>query len=156
MNKISKFSKISPNEYYAKLIKDAYIGEDSETYLMLQFLYFSYILSNFENDFVSSLYTIAQDDIDHHLLLGECIVKLGGDPDFISNKNTPLSGMNFEYLKSIKSILDYGIELKEKSIIKYKILINKIVEKEIKNILETILIDEQKHKEMLINMRKKF
>ena len=155
MMKISKLSKIQANNYYANLIKSVYVGEESETNLMLQFLYFSYVLSNFENDFSKAFYDIAQDDLDHHSMLGECLVRLGGDPNFI-NKNVPLSGKDFEYFKGIKQMLEYGICQKEKAIIKYKIIINKILEKEIKNILEIIICDERKHKEMLENLLKKY
>jgi rubrerythrin len=68
----------------------------------------------------------------------------------------PLSGRDFEYFKGIKQMLEYGISQKEKSIINYKIIISKILEKEIKNILEIIICDEQKHKEMLENLLKKY
>lgn len=83
-------------------------------------------------------------------------MKLGGDPTYYSSKNTYLNGKNVEYTKGIKQMILRGIEIKEKSIINYKILISKIIEKEIKNILEIILVDEQKHKEMLKNMLKKY
>lgn len=156
MTKISKHSKIQPNDYYSKLIKSAYIGAESETNMFMQFLYFSYVLSNFQNEFTTAFYAIAQDDLDHHSMLGECLIKLGGDPDFVSNKNVALSGRDFEYFKGIKQMLEYGISKKEKALINYKILINKIAEKEIKNILEIIVCDEQKHKEILENLLKKY
>lgn len=154
--KRTSLSKIAPNKYYSNLLKDAYAGEEGETNSFLQFLYFSYILSSFENEFSSVFYEIAKDDIDHHAMLGECIVKLGGDPSYFSPNDVPASGKDLEYCKGIKQILTLGIEIKEKSIIKYKILLAKIMEREIKNILEIIVSDEQKHKELLENMLKKY
>ena len=152
----TKLNSINQNNYYANLLKDAYSGEVGETFSLLQFQYFSYVISNFENEFTSQFYMIAQDDLEHHSMLGECIVKLGGDPTFISSKNIAINGNNFEYVKGIKQMILQGIEIKEKTIINYKILIAKISEKEIKNILEIILTDEQKHKEILENMLKKY
>ena len=156
MMKISSLSKINHNDYYSKLIKEIYAGDNGETFMFLQFLYFSYTLSSFENEFTKTFYLISQDDIDHHAMLGECLVKLGGEPTYISSKNIALNGINFEYFKGLKQIIEYAIEIKEKSIINYKILLNKIQEKEINNILEMILCDEQKHKELLENMLKKY
>lgn len=156
MTKISKTSKIQPNEYYAKLVKTAYVGEESETNMLLQFLYFSYVLSGFENEFTTAFYKIAQDDLDHHSMLGECLIKLGGDPNFVTSKNVVFSGNDIEYFKGTQQMLEYGISQKEKAVINYKILMNKIAEKEIKNTLEIIVCDEQKHKEILENLLKKY
>ena len=151
-----KLTLIKPNNYYSTLLQDAYCGEDGETFYFLQFQYFCYILSSFENEFTDEFYKIAQDDLDHHTMLGECIVKLGGDPIYKNSKGVNFNLKDIEYLKGIKQIFTYCIELKEKSIINYKILLSKIMDKEIKNILEIILSDEQKHKEVIENMLKKY
>ncbi len=152
----TQLKHITANSYYANLLKEVYAGNDSETMMVMQFLYDSYTLSSFDNDFVEQFYLIAQDDIEHHKLLGECIVKLGGDPVYCSSNNLFFNGKNIENDRGIKQMITRGIEIKEKSIINYKILIAKIIEKEIKNILEIILVDEQKHNEMLKNMLKKY
>ena len=47
-------------------------------------------------------------------------------------------------------------EMMEKSIINYKIAINKINEKNIKNLLENILVCEQKHKQIIEDLIKKY
>ena len=48
------------------------------------------------------------------------------------------------------------IEIKEKSIINYKIVLNKINQKNIKKSLENILICEQNHKQIIGNLIKKY
>lgn len=154
--KKTSLNKITPNKYYANLLKECYAGTNGETNCILQFLYFSYILSSFENEFNSVLYEIAQDEIDHHSMLGECIVKLGGDPNYCSPKGLVFNGKNIEEVKGIKQILSLSIELKEKTIINYKVILTKVMEKEIRNILEIIISDEQKHKEILEKMLKKY
>ena len=149
-------SNLLPNGYYANLLQDVYAGSNSESKMFLQFLYFAYTLCNFDNDFLDVFYKIAKDDIEHHSLLGEMIVRLGGDPVYKSSKNVYMSFDEIEDIKGLKQILNLAIELKEKIIISYKILLKKIVEKEIKNILEIIVCDEETHKELLENLLKKY
>ena len=152
----ANLNKINPNKYFASLLQDVYAGQNGESKMFLQFLYFAYVLCNFDKEFVDSFYIIAKDDIEHHNLLGEMIVKLGGDPLYVSSKNIAMSFAEIESIKSLKQIINFGLNLKEKTIIEYKILLAKITEKEIKNILEIIISDEQKHKEMLENLLKKY
>ena len=156
MIKISNHSKITQNNYYYNLLKDMYSGEFSETASLLQFLYFSYTLSDFENEFVPLLYSIAQDDLEHHTMLGECLIKLGGDAKYINSNSIAFGTTKLEYTKNIKNMLEYGIEFKERSLINYKTILNKVAEKEIKNILELIICDEQKHKDILMGLLQKY
>lgn len=153
-NKISK--RLTHNSYYAGVIKNLFGGSDSETNYFLQFLYYSYITTNLENEVSALMYNIAQDDIDHHAMLADCILCLGGDPIYASSSNVWFSGKNVDYLKSTKQIILIAIEMKEKSIIDYKTAISKIPEKEIKNVLEIILADERKHKEQLESLQNKY
>ncbi len=155
MNKIT-LKRIVPNNYYATLLQDTFASQNSETKNILQFLYFSYVLSSFENDFGLEFYSIAQDEIFHHKLLGELIVQLGGNPKYFSSKGMAFSGGFIDEIKGIRQIIETSIELKEKSIINYKILVAKIAEKDIKNILEIIISDEKKHLDLLKNMLKKY
>lgn len=125
----SNLFSIVPNDYDAKIVKNLYSGDYGETYQFLQIQYFSYVLSNFENEFYEEIYSIAQDDKQHHELLAEIILKLGGDPTYeIDNEFILLR--NIEYFKGIKQILSYILNIKENAIIKYKILLNKIEKKE--------------------------
>lgn len=145
----------SKNDYQIKIIKDLYCGELGETQQMLQFLYFCYV-TNVQSDFYETLQTIQKDDAAHHKILGEILQKLGGEPSYFSGNNIPLSGLNFEYYKGLKNILDYALEIKEKIILNYKIAINKISEKNIKKMLENILISEQKHKQLIQKLQEKY
>ena len=145
----------SKNNYQIKLIKNLYCGELGETQQMLQFLYFCYV-TNINNDFYEILQTIQKDDSSHHNILGELLHGLGDEPSYFSGNHIPLSGVNFEYFIGLKNIINYALEIKEKIIINYKIAINKIQEKNIKKILENILADEQKHKQLLQNLQTKY
>lgn len=155
MNEIM-LKRIVPNNYYATLLQDIYAGTNGKTKSILQFMYFSYILSSFENEFSSEFESIVQDDFIHHKILGKLIVQLGGNPTYISSKGVYFSGNCIESIKGIRQILEMSIEIKKKSIINCKILLAKIAEKDIKNILEIIISDEQKHRDILKNMLKKY
>ena len=148
--------KMAQNTYYASLLQDVFGGANGETKCLMQMLYFCYELSVFENEFSKVFYDIAIDDLTHHNVLGEMIVRLGGEPALCSHSNIVFSGNDIERVKGIRQILDTAIEMKEKCILNYKILLTKIPEKEIKNILEIILCDERKHKELLENLLKKY
>ena len=146
---------LGKNEYTIKTIKELYSGEFGETWQLLQFLYFSFVTSDI-NGLYDSILEIKKDDENHSKLLAKILIDFGEEPSYISSKNIPLSGINFEYFKGIKNILNYALEIKEKSIINYKIAINKINEKNIKNLLENILVCEQKHKQIIEDLIKKY
>ena len=146
---------MSSNDYICGLLKDVYAGKNGATTLFLQFTYFQYILSNFENEFKQVFCSIASRDLQHHKMLGELIVKFGGDPDFCT-ANEYFSGKFIENFKGIKQILSYAVELKEKSIINYKIILSKIEEKQALKVLKSIVVDEQKDKEVLQDLLKKY
>ena len=139
------------NTYQINIIKDLYSGEFSETESMLQFMYFCYVQKD-NKQFVEKFLEILTDEQKHHKILGELLFSLGESPTYFSSKNIPLSGIGFEYFLGLKNILSFALELKEKSIINYKIAINKITKLRIKQTLEQILVDEQKHKQILQNL----
>ena len=118
---------------------------------MLQFMYFCYVQKD-NKQFLEKFLEILTDEQKHHKILGELLFSLGESPTYFSSKNIPLSGISFEYFLGLKNILSFALELKEKSIINYKIAINKITKLGIKQTLEKILVDEQKHKQILQNL----
>lgn len=139
------------NTYQINIIKDLYSSEFGETESMLQFMYFCYVQKD-NKQFCEKFFEIFQDEQKHHKILGELLFSLGESPTYFSSKNIPLSGVSFEYFVGLKNILSFALELKEKIIINYKIAINKITKTNIKNTLEKILTDEQKHKQILQNL----
>ena len=137
------------NNYYISLLKKTYYGEAGEVFNSLMFCSFACTLSTFENQFSQIFYEILSDEQKHQILLGECIAKLGGDLDY---ENFDTVCVNLIFTKNIQKMLEYSIKIKEKSIINYKIILAKIMEKNVKNTVKNILADEQKHLLLLKSM----
>ena len=146
---------VSKNEYETKLIKELYSGENGQIFQMMQFFYFCNVLYDIDelNNFFEQMF---EDCKNNSQILAKILFKNSEEPSYISSKNIPISGINFEYYKGIKNILNYTLEIKEKSIINYKIVLNKINQKNIKKSLENILICEQNHKQIIGNLIKKY
>lgn len=138
-----RLTRIKHNCYYLGIIQNLFCGTESEACCFLQFSYQSNILSPFGNEISKSFARYAQDDLFHTTLLSELILSLGGDPVFCDNQGRWLSGRRIDYVKDIKQMLFYDIELKENMIIEYKTAISKIDDMAIKQLLTAILKDEE-------------
>ena len=128
------------NNFKISLLKDAYCGETSEMFCILQMSYFAYTASGLGSDFAEIFLNIVEDEERHQKILGKFIVEQGGDLEFDVE--------NFKHLyftKNIKNMLEKAIDLKEKCIINYKLLLTKISDVHTKNITKNIVADEQKH-----------
>ncbi len=128
------------NNFKISLLKDAYCGETSEMFCILQMSYFAYTASGLGSDFAEIFLNIVEDEERHQKILGKFIVEQGGDLEFDVE--------NFKHLyftKNIKNMLEKAIDLKEKCIINYKLLLTKILDVHTKNITKNIVADEQKH-----------
>ena len=128
------------NNFKISLLKDAYCGETSEMFCILQMSYFAYTASGLGSDFAEIFLNIVEDEERHQKILGKFIVEQGGDLEFDVE--------NFKHLyftKNIKNMLEKAIDLKEKCIINYKLLLTKISDVHTKNITKDIVADEQKH-----------
>ena len=146
---------VSKNEYETKLLKELYSGENGQIFQMMQFFYFCNAL--YDIDELNKIFDqMFEDCKNNSKILAKILFENSEEPSYISSKNIPISGINFEYYKGIKNILNYTLEIKEKSIINYKIVLNKINQKNIKKSLENILICEQNHKQIIGNLIKKY
>ena len=104
-----------------------------------------YVLKNFYPEIADLLEDIAKTELLHQQLLSDAILMSGGDPTYSNSQNKWIGGRQIDYVKDIKQILSFDIELKEKIIIDYKIAIAKIDNLEIKKLLASILQDEEIH-----------
>ena len=128
------------NNFKISLLKDAYCGNHGEMFYVLQMSYFAYTASGLGSDFAEIFLNIVEDEERHQKILGKFIVEQGGDLEFDVE--------NFKHLyftKNIKNMLEKAIDLKEKCIINYKLLLTKISDVHTKNITKNIVADEQKH-----------
>lgn len=71
------------------------------------------------------------------------------DPKYCNSEGKWLGGRQIDYIKETRQVLALNLELKEKTVIDYKIAISKIDNQQIKELLSAILADEEKHRLLL-------
>lgn len=143
------------NINYAKILLDAYAGSNSEDTAIHEYLYQSFL----KEDMASTLKEIAKVEMHHLNILGQLIVKLGYTPFFCTvkqNKVIPWSSNYLNYTLNLKRMLSLDIERERKTIQKYRLAINMINDKYIKEILERIIEDEEMHIKCLHELYKKY
>lgn len=139
-----KLGRIKHNDYYLGIVQNLFCSKESELTSFLQFTYQSNILLPFGSEYARLFGTMAAEDNFHAELLSETIISLGGDPVFCDNQGRWFGGRWIDYVKDIKQMLILDIELKEKMIIDYKTAISKIDDMAIKQMLNSILKDEER------------
>jgi len=151
----NKIIDIKTNPFYSEILQNLYMGNAGEVYSYLQLCYQSFLLLPFRNEVGNLFEKIANDDFLHMKLLSHHIVILGGNPIFSSSKGIWLRGRNINYGKDIKSMLIADIEVKENSLINYKVALAKIDDGNLKKLLNSIILDEENHLEKLKDCLKK-
>ena len=137
------------NSYYSGILQNLYSGSEGETVIFLQLRYHSYILERFNEAISQALKDIASDDLKHQELLANAIQMTSSDPIYCNSEGKWLGGRQIDYIKDTKQILLLNLEVKEKSIIDYKIAISKIENQQIRALLSAILSDEEEHRTLL-------
>ncbi|MDD4110518.1 MAG: manganese catalase family protein [Clostridia bacterium] len=137
------------NSYYSGILQNLYSGSEGETAVFLQFRYHSYILDRFNEDLSQLLRAISFDDLKHQELLANAIQMTSSDPKYCNSEGKWLGGRQIDYIKETRQVLALNLELKEKTVIDYKIAISKIDNQQIKELLSAILADEEKHRLLL-------
>ena len=138
--KIKAFRK---NAYYAGLLQNLLCGEEGVVLFFLQLKYQKSILGSFYPQISTTFDEILEMELIHLDLLANAIIMSGGDPMLINSQGKWISGRQIDYIKEIKQILSYDVELKEKSIIDFKLAHSKIDNIEIKNLLKEMIKDEE-------------
>ena len=145
-----------PNLQYAKLISTAYAGRGSETTAFTQYVSHSYFAEEYA-DIYNAYHCIASVELTHIYLLGHLIKKLGAFPRFISYETNQFWNGSFpSYCRDLVPILQSDIEEEHRAIAHYKQLIGQIDNESIQNLLRRIILDEEKHIEVLNAFLKRF
>ena len=153
MQKSCKNKIVSPNKYIAQMLLKLYAGKYSATKNLLQFLYFLYYLFPEDGDIYFAIKTIVDDEFLCHKILAEDIVFLGDLPQYKYSQNLLFSVGDIEYPRSVFSVLDVAIEIKENYIIEIKNVLQKVKNKQIACDLCKILQINQRHKQMLFALK---
>ena len=139
----NKMMWLQPNSFYAELLQDLYAGDSGEIIAFLQFSYQSFLLIPFGEQFGKIFERLANEEFLHTKKLAEAIVMLGGNPIFANSKGKFIGGRTMSQIKDIKGMLIDDIELKEKSLINYKTTILKIENQYLKNLINSIIKEEE-------------
>lgn len=135
----------SKNRITANILQNLYSDCDSETEAVLGYTYQHYITKPMEEDIAEIFGKIAINEMHHHELLGETIVKLGGVPYYVNSRNMPFRIGCINPTRNLKDILRNNIKGEENAIKSYEMAITRIDNDSIKDLLRRILEDEKVH-----------
>lgn len=141
-----------PNTYYAALISGAFGGPGSESTAIAQYTAHNfYTLDYPEINFAYRC--IASVEVTHLNLLGNLIRDLGLHPKFLTYEtNCYWTGKNPVYAYKIRPILLSDLKGEHDAIAHYTKLIKQIDAPDIQRLFQRIILDEQKHIEILTSL----
>lgn len=139
------------NSRYASLISGAFAGPGSETTAIAQYAAHNFYTVDYP-EIHHAYQCIISVEVLHFELLGALIRDLGCRPKFLTYENCRYWSGSFPvYAYAMISILNADIEGEKAAIEHYTQLIQQIHHAEIQNLFRRIILDEQKHVEVLTN-----
>lgn len=132
----------------ARIIAPLYAGRESETTAIMQYIYNHYIT---EGEVSKVMMTISLQEMKHHELLGEAIVKSGGNP-VIGDYLGWWSGRYLTYVSDIDRMIRNAIRSEEDAAAAYYRAVARVSNVSLKELLRCIARDEEIHAVMLNNL----
>lgn len=142
---------LGPNQCYALLLKEDYVGLVSEMTAINQYLYHHFEISFFNEEIAKALEEIAIVEMKHLEILAKLIILLGEKPIYYS-QNSFWNGSYVFYGDNMLMQLQSDLDSELKAIEIYNKHIGMIGDPFIKKILERIVIDEKIHVNLFIDM----
>ena len=136
------------NPAYAQILQDDYAGTVSELTAITQYVYHNLVTGETRKEIADALLGIAIVEMNHLHLLGEAIIKLGGNPVYKASKNNTgefWNGTYVQYSTNIKNLLIDDINSEKAAISNYRKHIELIKDKNIQKLLKRIIADEELH-----------
>lgn len=137
------------NSQYAKLLLSDYAGEVSELTSMNLYLYQSIFAKDPHNTYSEIVKGIFKVEVHHLIILGKTINLLGYPPTFKApnryNEIIPWTSEHLNTTNKLKEMLKEDIRNEEKTILNYTNHLYIINDKNLKEILERIILDEKQH-----------
>lgn len=148
---------IVENENDLSMIIEDYSGIISEFSAISQYFYHHlYADKEFYKDIGLSLMRISMVEMKHLGILGEVILKLGGDPKLIKNlddnSTNYWTGDIIDYSKEIKAIILSDMKLEELTINNYKKHSKASSQKALSDVLDRLILDEVLHLKILYKL----
>lgn len=147
------------NSKYLNLILMNYASSISEFDTLSQYTYHQIALTHENSEVYETIKGISLVEMHHLKLLGEIILKLGGQPGYwINNKKKNYWSsklLNYD-LSSLKVILEIDIQNEKAAIKQYRETIKQIDDNGINTIIKRIILDEELHIQLLVELYNKY
>ncbi|MCW2278496.1 ferritin-like domain-containing protein [Heliophilum fasciatum] len=148
------------NPFYAGLLLDDYASQKSELNAINQYFYHHLRFKDVGLQDIAELVVAISITEMHHLeMIGELILKLGGDPrfrGFQNNNNQYYSGEYVYYGNHVLEMLSADIEAEKGAIQQYRRHVDQIQDPFIKAILNRIIMDEEYHLKLFMEAYRKY
>lgn len=149
----NKMFWLAPNSFFAEQLQNLFASDCGEIISFLQFSYQSFMLLPYGEKYGKIFERLANEDLLHAKQIAETIVMLSGKPEYKIPSGKFLGGRAVNTDSNISAMILADLELKESYIIKLKNVLTKIDNKFIKNLLNSILNEEQYHLNLLNNLK---
>lgn len=144
------------NPHYATLISGAFAGQGSETTAIAQYASHRFFTEGYPDVYTAYLYIPAVEMI-HFSFLGNLIRDLGLKPAIYSYETNQFwNGSYPAYQFTLQQILESDIEGEQGAIAHYTRLINQIDNESIQALFRRIILDEERHIEVLTGLYGKY
>ncbi len=136
-----------PNPQIARLLGVDLASSKSEMTSICQYLYHSWVLPSTADSADSLLKRIAEVEMHHYDMLGQLIVKLGGDPKYVAVQNRPLpwDARMVSYTRTPASAFRDDLMLEQAAIETYRRQAAAISDPHVVAVIRRILLDEEMH-----------
>ena len=136
-----------PNAQYARMLGNDLASAKSEMTSICQYLYHSWTLPKSVDDIPTIMRRIAEVEMHHFDMLGQLIVKLGGNPRYMSINKRPQfwQGRMVVCSRTPAMALKDDMVLEQSTIAVYRGQVSAIRDHHIVAVLRRILIDEEIH-----------
>ncbi|MCX4361973.1 MAG: ferritin-like domain-containing protein [Clostridia bacterium] len=131
-----------------KMLMDLYAGRASELTSITQYLYEHYVIDGLDDNVSECVLGIAKVEMYHHSLLGEAIVKMGGDP-IMGGSTCFWSGSNLKYTQNPICFLQNSINAEKLAVSNYRRAAACVKNASLSELLLRIGQDEELHIEIL-------
>ena len=134
---------LSKNSYYEGLIQNLY-GGSSGMFVSFMKLFYQYNqIKMFSPEKAEIFEKIMRMELENCTILGQILLKLGGDNKYYSSAKKFISGFNVDYSKTLSQIFLNDVESFELHVIELKNLISKIENLQIRDKLKVVLSNKK-------------
>ena len=137
-----------------KMLMDLYSGRTGELTSIAQYLYEHTLIDGIDEDIAKCVLGIAKVEMIHHALLGEAIVKMGGDP-IMGGSTCFWSGSNLKYTQNPICFLQNSLASEQLPVSNYRRAAACINNASISQLCLRIAQDEELHIEILDELLEK-